>query len=171
MDLFLAVVRRGWFDLRSPFSPDKLHLHHRLLEIGHSHRRAVLLMWLWAGLIAFEIPSETFVEIRVVFPRNLLTSTAGAEVKEGNGLDKILAEEAEFAANLAKQRRRDEFVRDNFWWLIFVVLLLAALPAASPAQERFDKDEFAARRARLKSTPLSAPLIVRARSSRSTCPP
>ncbi|GAB3258850.1 glycosyltransferase family 4 protein [Nocardioides dilutus] len=50
MDLFLAVVRRGWFELRSPFSPDKLHLHHRLLEIGHSHRRAVLIMWLWAGL-------------------------------------------------------------------------------------------------------------------------
>jgi UDP-GlcNAc:undecaprenyl-phosphate GlcNAc-1-phosphate transferase len=50
MDLFLAVVRRGWFDLRSPFSPDKLHLHHRLLEIGHSHRRAVLIMWLWAAL-------------------------------------------------------------------------------------------------------------------------
>jgi UDP-GlcNAc:undecaprenyl-phosphate GlcNAc-1-phosphate transferase len=50
MDLFLAVVRRGLFDLRSPFSPDKLHLHHRLLEIGHSHRRAVLIMWLWAGL-------------------------------------------------------------------------------------------------------------------------
>jgi len=53
MDLFLAVVRRGWFDLRSPFSPDKLHLHHRLLEIGHSHRRAVLIMWLWAALASF----------------------------------------------------------------------------------------------------------------------
>ncbi|HWM72526.1 MAG TPA: undecaprenyl/decaprenyl-phosphate alpha-N-acetylglucosaminyl 1-phosphate transferase, partial [Nocardioides sp.] len=38
---------------RSPFAPDKQHLHHRLLEIGHSHRRAVLIMWLWAGLIAF----------------------------------------------------------------------------------------------------------------------
>lgn len=53
MDLFLAVVRRGWFDLRSPFSPDKLHLHHRLLEIGHSHRRAVLIMWMWAALASF----------------------------------------------------------------------------------------------------------------------
>ena len=50
MDLVLAVLRRGLFGLRSPFSPDKLHLHHRLLEIGHSHRRAVLIMWLWAGL-------------------------------------------------------------------------------------------------------------------------
>jgi UDP-GlcNAc:undecaprenyl-phosphate GlcNAc-1-phosphate transferase len=51
-DLVLAVVRRTRAG-RSPFSPDKEHLHHRLLEIGHSHRRAVLIMWLWAGLIAF----------------------------------------------------------------------------------------------------------------------
>jgi UDP-GlcNAc:undecaprenyl-phosphate GlcNAc-1-phosphate transferase len=51
-DLVLAVIRRTVAG-RSPFSPDKQHLHHRLLEIGHSHRRAVLIMWLWAGLIAF----------------------------------------------------------------------------------------------------------------------
>jgi len=51
-DLVLAVVRRTRAR-RSPFAPDKQHLHHRLLEIGHSHRRAVLIMWLWAGLIAF----------------------------------------------------------------------------------------------------------------------
>ena len=48
----MAVLRRSW-GLRSPFSPDKLHLHHRLLEIGHSHRRAVLIMWLWAALVSF----------------------------------------------------------------------------------------------------------------------
>ena len=51
-DLVLAVVRRTRAG-RSPFAPDKQHLHHRLLEIGHSHRRAVLIMWTWAGLIAF----------------------------------------------------------------------------------------------------------------------
>ena len=51
-DLVLAVIRRTRAG-RSPFAPDKQHLHHRLLEIGHSHRRAVLLMWLWAGLVAF----------------------------------------------------------------------------------------------------------------------
>jgi UDP-GlcNAc:undecaprenyl-phosphate GlcNAc-1-phosphate transferase len=51
-DLVLAVIRRTRTG-RSPFAPDKQHLHHRLLEIGHSHRRAVLIMWLWAGLIAF----------------------------------------------------------------------------------------------------------------------
>jgi UDP-GlcNAc:undecaprenyl-phosphate GlcNAc-1-phosphate transferase len=52
LDLILAVVRRTWGG-RSPFAPDKQHLHHRLLEIGHSHRRAVLIMWMWAALVAF----------------------------------------------------------------------------------------------------------------------
>jgi UDP-GlcNAc:undecaprenyl-phosphate/decaprenyl-phosphate GlcNAc-1-phosphate transferase len=51
-DLVLAVVRRTRAG-RSPFAPDKQHLHHRLLEIGHSHRRAVLIMWLWAGMLGF----------------------------------------------------------------------------------------------------------------------
>jgi UDP-GlcNAc:undecaprenyl-phosphate/decaprenyl-phosphate GlcNAc-1-phosphate transferase len=52
VDLFLAVVRRTRAG-RSPFSPDKMHLHHRLLEIGHSHRRAVVVMYLLAAFVAF----------------------------------------------------------------------------------------------------------------------
>jgi UDP-GlcNAc:undecaprenyl-phosphate GlcNAc-1-phosphate transferase len=50
-DLLLAVVRRTIHG-QSPFAPDKRHLHHRLLEYGHSHRRAVLVMWLWAAFLA-----------------------------------------------------------------------------------------------------------------------
>ncbi|MDQ2707127.1 MAG: undecaprenyl/decaprenyl-phosphate alpha-N-acetylglucosaminyl 1-phosphate transferase [Actinomycetota bacterium] len=52
LDLVLAVVRRTRAGA-SPFSPDKMHLHHRLLEIGHSHRRAVLLIYLWSAVLAF----------------------------------------------------------------------------------------------------------------------
>jgi UDP-GlcNAc:undecaprenyl-phosphate/decaprenyl-phosphate GlcNAc-1-phosphate transferase len=52
LDLLMAVVRRTRKGI-SPFSPDKMHLHHRLLEIGHSHRRAVLLIYLWAAVLAF----------------------------------------------------------------------------------------------------------------------
>ncbi|MEO7351686.1 MAG: MraY family glycosyltransferase [Marmoricola sp.] len=51
-DLVLAVVRRARRG-QAFYQPDKEHLHHRLLEIGHSQRRAVLIMWLWAWLIAF----------------------------------------------------------------------------------------------------------------------
>jgi UDP-GlcNAc:undecaprenyl-phosphate GlcNAc-1-phosphate transferase len=52
VDLLLAVVRRVAKG-RSPFAPDKQHLHHRLLELGHSHRRAVLLLYFWSALLAF----------------------------------------------------------------------------------------------------------------------
>ena len=52
IDLLLAVVRRVRRG-QSPFAPDKQHLHHRLLELGHSHRRAVLLLYFWSALLAF----------------------------------------------------------------------------------------------------------------------
>ncbi|MGR8008266.1 MraY family glycosyltransferase [Streptomyces hypolithicus] len=51
-DLLLAIVRRTWQG-KSPFAADRGHLHHRLLEIGHSHSRAVLIMYFWSALIAF----------------------------------------------------------------------------------------------------------------------
>ncbi|MEU8119562.1 MraY family glycosyltransferase [Spirillospora sp. NPDC049024] len=51
MDMLLAVWRRT-NQGRSPFSPDKQHLHHRLLQLGHSTRRAVLIMYFWVGLLA-----------------------------------------------------------------------------------------------------------------------
>jgi UDP-GlcNAc:undecaprenyl-phosphate GlcNAc-1-phosphate transferase len=52
LDLVLAVVRRT---LRGQmfYQPDKEHLHHRLLQFGHSQRVAVVIMWLWSALVAF----------------------------------------------------------------------------------------------------------------------
>jgi len=52
LDLLLAVVRRRLAG-RSPWHPDKQHLHHRLLERGHSHARAVLLMYGWSATFGF----------------------------------------------------------------------------------------------------------------------
>ncbi|MFL6155705.1 MAG: glycosyltransferase family 4 protein [Marmoricola sp.] len=50
VDMVLAVVRRTRRG-QMFYQPDKEHLHHRLLEFGHSQRRAVLIMWMWSGLI------------------------------------------------------------------------------------------------------------------------
>ena len=44
LDLTMAFLRRTYAG-RWWFLPDKQHLHHRLLERGHSQRRAVLLMY------------------------------------------------------------------------------------------------------------------------------
>ncbi|MBF6168130.1 MULTISPECIES: glycosyltransferase family 4 protein [Nocardia] len=52
LDLLLAIVRRVRAGV-SFSTPDKMHLHHRLLQIGHSHRRVVLLIYLWVGVLAF----------------------------------------------------------------------------------------------------------------------
>ena len=52
LDLVMAVVRRVSKG-RSPFSADKMHLHHRLLGLGHSHRSVVLLLYMWVSVVAF----------------------------------------------------------------------------------------------------------------------
>ena len=64
LDMLLAVIRRTRAG-RSPFAPDKQHMHHRLLEIGHSQRRAVLLMYGWTGLLALTAVSLAFVPVGV----------------------------------------------------------------------------------------------------------
>ena len=65
LDLLMAIVRRTRAG-RSPFAPDKMHLHHRLLSIGHSHRRSVLLIYTWTALIAFGTVATTLVDPLVV---------------------------------------------------------------------------------------------------------
>jgi UDP-GlcNAc:undecaprenyl-phosphate GlcNAc-1-phosphate transferase len=44
IDTFWIIVRRI-VQGRSPFSPDRGHLHHRLLDLGLSHRQTVLLIY------------------------------------------------------------------------------------------------------------------------------
>ena len=59
-DLALAVMRRTRRGANI-FTPDKEHLHHRLLERGHSHRRAVMLMHAGTALLAFATVSTAFI--------------------------------------------------------------------------------------------------------------
>jgi UDP-GlcNAc:undecaprenyl-phosphate/decaprenyl-phosphate GlcNAc-1-phosphate transferase len=50
-DMVRAVIRRTRAGL-SPFAADRKHLHHTMLEIGHSHRSSVLILYAWAALFA-----------------------------------------------------------------------------------------------------------------------
>ena len=50
-DAMLAIVRRAR-RRTSVFHADKEHLHHRLMDLGHGHRQAVLVMYIWAALAA-----------------------------------------------------------------------------------------------------------------------
>ena len=44
IDTFWIIVRR-LSEGRSPFSPDRTHIHHRLLDLGLSHRQTVLVIY------------------------------------------------------------------------------------------------------------------------------
>lgn len=65
VDLVLAVLRRARAG-RSPFAPDKQHLHHRLLEIGHSHARAVLIIYFWAALVGFAAVAVSVLDMPIL---------------------------------------------------------------------------------------------------------
>ncbi|WP_430593427.1 hypothetical protein [Humidisolicoccus flavus] len=51
LDFGLAVLRRV-LNGRSPFSADRKHLHHRLLDMGHSHLGAVLIFYSWTAVVS-----------------------------------------------------------------------------------------------------------------------
>ena len=64
-DTAWAILRRLRSG-RAVFSPDKEHLHHRLLELGHSPRRAVLTICWWSGLLAFTAVGVGLLDPRLV---------------------------------------------------------------------------------------------------------
>jgi UDP-GlcNAc:undecaprenyl-phosphate GlcNAc-1-phosphate transferase len=82
-DMVLAVIRRILRGM-SPFDADRQHLHHRLQNMGHSHRQTVLLMYLWAaaftglvvGLSVIRIALIWFALITVVAIGALVLATA-----------------------------------------------------------------------------------------------
>jgi UDP-GlcNAc:undecaprenyl-phosphate GlcNAc-1-phosphate transferase len=50
-DALFAIIRRAR-KRRSVFHADKEHLHHRLMDLGHGHRQAVIVMYIWSALAA-----------------------------------------------------------------------------------------------------------------------
>lgn len=61
-DFTLAILRRLRAG-KSPFSADRKHLHHRLLDMGHSHVHAVVIFYAWTavasvGMLLFLIPGR-----------------------------------------------------------------------------------------------------------------
>jgi UDP-GlcNAc:undecaprenyl-phosphate GlcNAc-1-phosphate transferase len=51
LDFVLAVFRRLRAG-KSPFSADRKHLHHRLLDMGHTHFHAVLIFYAWTAVVS-----------------------------------------------------------------------------------------------------------------------
>ena len=50
LDAVWAFVRRTASG-QGFHTPDKNHIHHRLMRLGHGHRRTVIILWLWTALL------------------------------------------------------------------------------------------------------------------------
>jgi UDP-GlcNAc:undecaprenyl-phosphate GlcNAc-1-phosphate transferase len=51
LDTLWAIIRRARSG-KGLATADKGHLHHRLMEMGHGHRRSVLILWCWTALLS-----------------------------------------------------------------------------------------------------------------------
>ncbi len=78
-DLLLAVVRRTMKGM-SPFDADRQHLHHRMLNLGHSDRSAVLLMYLWAALFSGLVVGLSVLRISLIWFAVITLGAIGALV-------------------------------------------------------------------------------------------
>lgn len=52
LDVAWVIIRRLWYGT-SPFKADRKHLHFRLLDVGLSHRKAVLTLWAISAVFGF----------------------------------------------------------------------------------------------------------------------
>jgi hypothetical protein len=50
IDAVWAFVRRT-VSGQGFHTPDKNHIHHRLMRLGHGHRRTVVILWLWTAVL------------------------------------------------------------------------------------------------------------------------
>jgi UDP-GlcNAc:undecaprenyl-phosphate GlcNAc-1-phosphate transferase len=79
LDVVLAIVRRMRRGIGVAHA-DKEHIHHRLMDIGHTHRQAVLLMYLWSALISICVLAVAFVGGRVRVAAILVLAVLTASV-------------------------------------------------------------------------------------------
>jgi len=61
LDVALAIIRRAR-RRKAVSAPDKDHLHHRLMRIGHGHRRSVLILWAWTLILSSFVLYPTYNE-------------------------------------------------------------------------------------------------------------
>ena len=51
IDMAFAIIRRAG-KRKGISNPDKGHLHHRLMRLGHGQRRSVFILWAWTALLS-----------------------------------------------------------------------------------------------------------------------
>ncbi|CAB4363370.1 MAG: undecaprenyl/decaprenyl-phosphate alpha-N-acetylglucosaminyl 1-phosphate transferase [Actinobacteria bacterium] len=66
LDTLFAIIRRA-VRRQGVAAADKGHLHHRLIEMGHGQRRAVLILWMWTALLSAFVLYPVFTGSGIIY--------------------------------------------------------------------------------------------------------
>jgi UDP-GlcNAc:undecaprenyl-phosphate GlcNAc-1-phosphate transferase len=112
LDVVLAIIRRMRKGIGIAHA-DKEHIHHRLMDIGHTHRQAVLLMYLWGALIAAAALVVAYVDGRTLVAVILASAVLMATVlprlvrdRSPRGSDRPVAAVSVSGQRIGRHRRR-----------------------------------------------------------------
>jgi UDP-GlcNAc:undecaprenyl-phosphate GlcNAc-1-phosphate transferase len=112
LDVLLAIGRRMRRGIGISHA-DKEHIHHRLMDIGHSHRQAVLLMYVWSALISGCALVVAFIDGRVLVATILVVAILVATVlpwlvrdRSPRGSDQAIPARGNGAGPRHRRRRR-----------------------------------------------------------------
>ena len=117
IDMAFAFVRRTargkGFD-----TPDKEHIHHRLLNLGHGPRRSVIILWAWTAVLSSFLLFPLFVtRVNAVIPVGAAALGVGLYtffhpgLRRGNGEDEDEPPDQEISGSNGKVSRPSEVVR------------------------------------------------------------
>src|SRR3984885_9450845 len=91
VDLAFAFIRRTARGM-SFNTPDKEHIHHRLLRLGHGPRRSVLILWAWTAILSGFLLFPLFIhQVNAIIPLGAAALGAGLYtlfhpgLRKGNG--------------------------------------------------------------------------------------
>jgi UDP-GlcNAc:undecaprenyl-phosphate/decaprenyl-phosphate GlcNAc-1-phosphate transferase len=117
VDMAFAFIRRTargrGFD-----TPDKEHIHHRLLRLGHGPRRSVIILWAWTAILSGFLLFPLFVhQVNAFIPLGAAVLGAGLYtffhpgLRRGNGEDEDEGLDQGIPSELAVEERVSEVVR------------------------------------------------------------
>lgn len=136
-----AVIARRLAQGRSPFSPDRNHIHHRLLAAGLDHYETVVLIYVLQGLLAllgFYFRYHTDLELLLLLAvvLTLLFSALHWCDKHPNRLGRLIA--PHLAASPSRHQLKDALLLLGRYGLAFLLLALLLQSALFTAVRNSD---------------------------------
>ena len=117
VDMAFAFIRRTARGQKFD-TPDKEHIHHRLLNLGHGPRRSVIILWAWTAVLSSFLLFPLFVhQVNAIIPIGAAALGVGLYtffhpgLRRGNGQDEDKPPDQEIPSSNGQVKQAPEVVR------------------------------------------------------------